>query len=451
MFEPFRQNINITWQQYQFFSIITDALNNKCSRKIAVRSGHGVGKSASLAMLILYYLFMHPNCQVPATSPTSYQLHDVLWKEINLWISKMPEAMREYYIWSTDYVRMAGNENTWFARAKTARKEQPEALAGVHAPFVLLGVDEASGVPDECFDAAKSSLTNKETLFVMISNPTRLTGYFYDAFHKNKDEWVNLHFNSEESPIVDHKFTDDIIKEHGTDSEEYRVRVRGDFPKSDAMDESGYVPLLTVNDIIQVPDIPFFGYRRLGVDCAGEGKDESVWVVRDDFKAKIVCKEKLSTQKTIAVRTLTLMKHYDIKPNDVYVDNFGVGANVAQELGLLGYRVNAVNVGQRPNGDDDRAKFINMRAQIAWQLKEWIRRGAELIEHEGWQELLHVRYKADLSGKLKIMSKDEMRREGIDSPDCYDALALTFWDGERTLLYKSRAVIFEEESEFSAI
>ena len=52
---------------------------------------------------------------------------------------------------------------------------------------------------------------------------------------------------------------------------------------------------------------------------------------------------------------------------------------------------------------------------------------ATLEPHKEWYQLSQIKYKVrDSSGKLMIMPKDEMRKQGIESPDVADALALTF-------------------------
>ena len=149
----------ITWQQAEVVYAVQQAVNGQGLRKISIASGHGIGKSTILAMLILWFLFCYMESKVPCTAPTQSQMYDVLWAEIQKWILRMPEGIKELYEFSTDYVRIKQRPETWFARARTGRKENPEALAGLHAPFMLLIVDEASGVPDPIFHSAKSALT----------------------------------------------------------------------------------------------------------------------------------------------------------------------------------------------------------------------------------------------------------------------------------------------------
>lgn len=232
-----------------------------------------------------------------------------------------------------------------------------------------------------------------------------------------------LSFNSEQSPIVDDKFVDEILREHGKDSDEYRVRVQGKSPKSDGVDDGGYLPLLMETDLHYNPAITFFGERILGIDPSGEGKDMTQWVLRDQYGAKIVAKEKTSTDKSIAQKTLTLMDGYNIPANHVVVDNFGVGANVAQELGLMGHRIRAINVGDATENKE----FLNLRAEYFWRLRAWIKRGGMLCSSMEWlKELPKLKFRRNLANKLQIMPKDEMRKRGIPSPNAADALMLTF-------------------------
>lgn len=98
-------------------------------RRISIRAGHGIGKSTAFAWLIIWFLFSFYNAQVPCTAPTSDQMHDVLWKEVKKWLDIMPDDFSRLFDWSNGYIRIVESPETWFARAKTARKESPEALA----------------------------------------------------------------------------------------------------------------------------------------------------------------------------------------------------------------------------------------------------------------------------------------------------------------------------------
>ena len=424
MFGVFIKGKHITWQQWVILLAVERALQGKAQKRISVKAGHGIGKSFLLSAIILWFLFCWKDAQVPCTAPTSDQMHDVLWKELSLLLGKMPEPIKNLYEWQTGYLRMKQRPESWFARAKTARKENPEALAGVHADHVLAAIDEGSGIDDVIYRTAEGIFTNPDILVIIISNPTRLMGYFYDTHHSDKRNWQTLTFSSLDSPIVDEGYNRRIADKHGVDSDEYRIRVLGEFPRADAVDEQGFVPLLMETDLRQVDDShAFVPPLILGIDPAGDGDDKTVWVLRDAFRAKILGIENKSTPKGIAQRTVGMIEQYKLKPSDIFIDNFGVGADVVRELVIAGYAVMGVNGGDKGVDED----YLNTRAEAYWRVRNWLIAGGELIRHDDWRELLTMRYRRELSGKIKMMSKDDMRKNGYPSPNVADSLSYCFY------------------------
>lgn len=437
MFMPFEKGKNITWQQWLVVLSVKKALASKGARHISIASGHGTGKSSIASMLILWFLFCYPDAQIPCTAPTSDQMYDVLWKELSLWITKMPKEIKPLYQWESSHIRMKDSPETWFARAKTASKENPEALAGVHGDNVLMLVDEASGVPEQIFNTAEGALTNANIIVLLFSNPTRAIGYFFDTHHKMRSEWQNLRFDSRQSPIVDSDFEDRMAKRHGLNSTEYNIRVAGIFPQDDTMDDSGYVPLLSENDIrvsheTIKDDGSFTGTRLMGIDAAGEGEDTTEWAVRDNIKVGIVASEKISNPKSIAEKTMTLQDLFKVRPIDSCIENFGSGADVMGEVAISTEgkrRISSYQTGDVPEDADDAEMYINLRAAGYFKLRAWLRSGGEIVDPDGSikRELITIRFKRNLKGKLQIMPKLEMRKKyGFHSPNKADAIMLTF-------------------------
>ena len=765
-FGDYTPNRNITWQQYLILRAVELAIQGKAKKRITVRSGHGIGKSTTMAWLVIWYLLFYAHSQIPCTAPTGDQLFDVLWKEIAKWLGRLPDYkwLKNKLEWQSSYIRNTESPSTWFARAKTARKESPEALAGIHGDYVMMLVDEAcfdekteiltsdgfkffknlterdkvlsmdekniavfekplnilwyegerdmyyfrkrgcdfavtsnhkmlysnrkikknrlkeikeldtsgnvffprkvkfvqekseiftvksfrtrnklyesltfkmtdwvelvawylsegcilkdrnvinitqcseyntenferiktllkrmgleykiygkdfrlkaqqvseelkkygdsfeskfvpdyikksehadlflnvfalgdgyhrkdrrifyssskrmiddiqemlylsgsagslservleerkwykdhyiqqkntayvvierqptkikytkagleikkhigtvycvttkygnvfirrngkcmwsgnSGVPDEIFTVAEGALTEINTLLIMISNPTRLEGYFYDSHHSDQDNWQCLAFSCIDSPRVDSEYVARISDKHGIDSDEYKIRVLGEFPRADAVDDKGYVPLLTKDEIkYQEEDTPFVGSRRMGIDPSGEGNDTTRWVIRDKFQAKIVGKEKISNPKSIAQKTLTLMLQHGVKARDVWVDNFGVGAEVTKELALAGENCNGINVGDKAKDSDT---YINKRAEIYIRSKKWVQSGGKFQNDKEFEELTLIRFRRGLSGRVQIKSKQDMKKDGVKSPNCADAFSLTFCEDD---------------------
>ncbi len=424
-FEPFVKGKHITWQQWLILLAVERGLRYESPRKISVVSGHGTCKTTTLSWLIIWFLFCFKNAQSGVTAPTSEQLHDVLWKEIKLWLDRMPKFVADLYGWQTGYLRINESPETWFARARTARKEAPEAMAGLHGDHVLLAADEASGIDDVIYRSAEGSLTGPNTVVLLISNGTRNLGYFYDTHHSDAQHWQTLAFDSEQSPMVDKAFVDRIEQRYGRNSDEFKIRVSGGFPASEQMDDSGYIPLLTDRDLRQVSNgIPFVGRRFMGVDPSGEGDDMTTWCIRDRFQSRIVATEQTSNDKGIARRTLELMKEYEVKAHDVTVWNFGIGANVRAECLLMDHSadINALNEGEQA-GDDI---YLNLRAEVAFRARAWHITGGAVVGDELKRDMLGYAYANNLAGRKKIMAKPDLRKRMGRSPDRGDAHLATF-------------------------
>lgn len=421
-FEPFIKGTHLTWQQWLIFRAVEWAMAGKASRWISVASGHGIGKSATESLLILWFLG-NWRCKIGCTAPSADQMFDILWAEISLWLPRMREEVRANYLWQSDHIRMVDNPENWWARARTARPDKPEALAGLHADNVAIFVDEAAGVEEIVYQTAHGSLTNENILVVLIANPTRSLGYFYDSHHKDKDEFQNLSFSSVESPIVDNSFVEKIRTKYGEGSDEWRIRVEGKFPREDAIDDKGYVQLLPDADIRFTTDSQLMGPKRMGVDPSGMGNNKTVVVVRDAMRAYVALAKQKSTPSEIAMQVATVMEELAVSSSDVFLDSFGIGAEAYQKLALMRFDVNGINVDMDA---DDMETFLNKRAEAYWRMKLWLRQGGELVLHEGWEDLKTIRYRRNLKGKIQIMPKIDMQKLGLPSPDFADALMLTF-------------------------
>ena len=425
MFQPFIKGKHITWQQCAIIQSIKESVEKKGANEISVKSGNGIGKSCTLSWLILWFLFRFYNAKVPCTAPTTSQMHDVLWSELSVWINKMPEMYKDLFDWTADYVRIKESPESWFARARTARKENPEAFSGIHSDNVLLIADEASGVDDSIFEFGKGATTGKFWIMLMFSNPTRLVGKFKRSFDQGSG-WRNLSFSSIDSPVVSPEFIEGKKRDSGIESDDYNIFVLGNFPRSDSVDDSGYVPLIIpeVLNNAMCDDIQT-KYEFLGIDPSGEGNDKTSFVTRNQFFAKIQAEEQISTPKSIAIKGNTIAEMCGINPTQIVIDNMGSGANVSLEFAQLGKITTPLNVKDK-DAILETENFLNNRAKACWEMKEWIQKGGMLIRDKRWQELLNLRYRYNEGGKLQIMPKEQMRKKGIPSPNFADALMLTF-------------------------
>lgn len=446
-FEPFQVGHHITWQQSLVCYGIDKALKGELPLRISIVSGHGVGKSALISLLVCWFLFVHPNCRIGCTAPSQAGLYDVLWSEIKKWIQKMPQQMQEMYVWESTHIRMKEDPNDWFARAKTASKENTEALAGIHADHVMLVADEASGVEEPIFETMEGSLTSGNILVFLISNGTRSIGYFYDTHHKDTSRWQNYSFSSLDSPRVDQKYVDSIVEKYGTDSIQYAIRVEGKFPNEGTMDDRGYVQLFNEKDLHFIPfDLDWKPVGRTigALDASGEGQDRSAWAVKDRQRIGIVAEEQTSSPASMAVKSITIMDKYQIDPIDFIIDAFGAGANVSQEIALATsqqkrpFRVTPINSGEPCDDEADRELYLNKRAEAYHKLLLFFRKGGEVMEHPRLKDqLLSIRFRRTANGRIQIMDKVQSKKLGFPSPDYSDACSYCMLrpDGIRTSLW----------------
>lgn len=462
-FLPFQNGLHITWQQALVCYGIDKALKGEVPLRISIVSGHGIGKSALISLLSTWFLFVHPNCRIGCTAPSQAGLYDVLWSEIKKWIQKMPQAMQDMFIWESTHVRMKEDPNDWFARAKTASKENTEALAGIHADWVMLVADEASGVEEPVFETMEGSLTSGNILVFLISNGTRSIGYFYDTHHKDKDRWQTYSFSSLDSPRVDQKYVDSIVEKYGTDSVQYAIRVEGKFPNEGSVDDKGYVQLFNEKDLHFVPfdlDWKPMGRVSAALDASGEGQDKSVWAVKDRQRIGIVAEEQTSTSASMGVKSVTIMDKYQVDASDFIVDAFGAGMNVAQEIALITSqqkrpsRVTPINSGEPCDDEADRELYLNKRAEAYWKLKIFVLSGGEIMDNPRLKDqLLSIRFRRTANGRIQIQDKVQSKKQGFPSPDQADAMSYCCLvkDGVRRTVWGDQSTPIQKFDPFNTV
>lgn len=395
--------------------------------RVSVRSGHGVGKSTCLAWLILWFVSLMRDCKVPCTAPSSNQLFDNLWAEIALWRGRMDGVFASELRQLADRLEVIGSEKTRFAAARTASRDRPEALQGFHAKNLMFVVDEASGVLDEVFTGpVEGALSTEGARIVMMSNPTRSEGYFYDSHHKDRKNWKCFTLNAEECKRVSPEECRRKAEKYGRDSNYYRVRVLGEFPLAS---QDQLIPLEWVTSAVGRDIEKDTGQRRIaGLDVARFGDDSTAFVIRQGPVITYI--EEWSGQdlmQTVGriVRAYREKRMFDV----VAVDVIGMGGGVVDRLREQGIPVYSVNVAE---ASSMRGGFHRLRDELWWSCREWfegkgvrIEPGLELTD-KLIGELTTVRYKVLSAGKILVESKDEMKKRKLASPNIADSVCLTF-------------------------
>ena len=393
--------------------------------RVAIKSGHGVGKTAFESWVVLWWLMTHYPCKVAVTANSAHQLSDVLWTEIDRWARNMPQAFKDLLDFKSDKISLRGATDS-FAVARTSRRENPESLAGFHSPHMLFVVEEASGVPNVIFETASGALSTPGAKIIMCGNPTRSDGYFYDAFHSDRDKWHCITVSCEEGDYVDPKFIDEMAAKYGAESNVFRVRVLGEFPtqSDDVLLPLHLVEEAVTRDVEAGPTTPVVW----GLDVARFGGDRSALAKRQGN----VLIEPIKTWQNKDLMELAgiVLSEYDAvpyskRPQAIYIDAIGLGAGLADRLRELDMPAVAVSVSETASLKD---RFNRLRDELFWSCREWFEaRDCKIPSDDTLiAELTGIRYKYLSTGKLKVESKDEMKRRGQRSPDVADAFVLSF-------------------------
>lgn len=421
--------------------------------KVAVKSGQGVGKTALEAGLIIWFIVCRPYSKVIATAPTMQQLYDVLWAEIAKWLDS--SKVKNLLTWTKTKVYMNGDSERWFATAKTATK--PENMQGFHEDHMLIVVDEASGVADPIMEAILGTLTGEDNKLLLMGNPNRIEGVFFDAFNKDRDKFRTYTVSSRNSKRTSKDNIAMLESKYGKDSDVVRVRIDGQFPKG-ALDS--FISLETVElacskeNQIKQQDIYTAQTLHIGIDVARFGDDKTVIAPR--ISAKVFEFRKYSKKSTMetAGNIIKCCRDYiarfpHIKKCLIKIDDTGVGGGVTDRLNEVireekfPYTVIPVNNG---NAATD-GYYFNLGAQIWGNIKELLENNfsnnlqgkkdvqIELPYDEEMIKQLSVRkYHMTSKGKIQLESKEDMKKRGLGSPDTADSLSLALYEPD-TWLY----------------
>ena len=395
----------------------------------AVASGHGIGKSALTAWLTLFIMSTRENSKGVVTANTSDQLRTKTWGELAKW-KKL--CITGHWF---EYNNGKGNMNIyhlsncegWRVDAQTCREENSESFAGLHnaasTPWYLF--DEASAVPDKIWEVAEGGKTDGEPIHFVFGNPTKNSGKFFECFHKNKHRWRTMQVDSRNAKMTNKKQIAKWCDDWGEDSDFFRVRVLGRFPKAGDMQ---FIPGDVVRDAMKRSAI-FLEDDALiaGVDVARGGEDSNIVQFRRGFDAKSDLAYRIPGEKSRDSMQL-ISKLTDIferhKPDAIFVDETGLGGPIADRLVQMGYNAIGVHFGGKAA---DEKRYINRAAEMWARMRTWLMNGGAIKDNpEIESDLTNREYGHDPKDRLKLESKDDMKKRGLGSPDWADALGLTF-------------------------
>lgn len=402
--------------------------------RFTTASGHGIGKSTLVAWLILFILDTRPYAKGVVTANTSEQLRTKTWAELAKWHSRALTshfwnytsgrgAMSLYRIGAGDVSK------NWRVDAMTCREENAEAFQGLHAanstPFYIF--DEASGIPDKIWESRFGGATDGEPMSFDFGNPTRKSGYFYEnCVGRYRHRYIVRSVDSRDVSITNKALMEEWRHDWGEDSDLFKVKVKGEFPSAGSvqfistdlvLDAQLRVPAYDKNDPVMIGvDVARFGdnntviYPRVGKDA-----------VSIPFRTYNGLDNVQVAEKVIEM--ITELKQIGHTQVTTFVDGGGLGGGVVDILRRLGYSPIDVNYG----GKSSDRKYWRKGDEMWGRMKDdmqWlsIPKDADLRD-----QLTQREYGFSQDGsRIRLETKKEMQKRGVQSPDIADALALTY-------------------------
>ena len=401
------------------------------NRRVAVKSGNGLGKGFSAAVAVLWFLHSHDPAIVLSTAPTFRQVRHILWRQIHSLHRRAPDILKGKLLdtrWELSDDRYAMGLS-----ADTADQFQ-----GFHSPNMLIVVDEAEGVSDGIYEAIEAVMTSAEPRLLLIGNPTTASGVFRRAFYQERNIYHCITISALDSPNVQSgrvvipglttaRWVEERRQIWGVDNPLYRARVLGEFPDQA---EDTLIRLSDVEAAVlrqgqdeRVSGLGLEGEVAVAVDVARFGSDHSVILRRRGQRVEEI--RTFNGMDTMELAGWVAAAIREFQPTQTCIDEVGVGAGVVDRLREQGYGVRGINVAHAAR---QKEVFANLRAEGYWRLRELFASGQISIpsDQQLMGELAALRYSYDSQGRILMESKEAMRQRGIPSPDKADALMLSF-------------------------
>lgn len=406
-------------QQVEFLLAIQNG------RRVAAKSGKGIGKSTSVAFAILWFLCCFDNPRICASAPSLQTLSSALWPEIALWLNRT--ELKHIFTQTATKLFLTELPQTWYAEPRTATKS--ENLQGLHAENMLLIIDEASAIEQTIFDAFNTTLTGKNNKFILIGNPTRVSGPFFDCFNRFSDKWKTMTFNAEESPFVKAEHIEYFREKYGIHHDLYKVSVLGEFPSGSP---ESFLKLSDVNGAIDRRNSVLKSKEiEIGLDVARFGDDSTVLFWREGYyvhKPKILAKNTIPEAAELVLKTVEEIRARTghIGRIRVKVDSVGLGSGVCDILNMD--RTHNIEVVECSNGGKGNEHYHNETSMGWGHLRDIIDKIGLPDDETLKEELSSRKWKPSPTGKVMIQPKSEFKKEYKASPDRADALILCFFN-----------------------
>ncbi len=412
------------WQDELFEEISThlaDPVKRYQPLQLAVASGHGIGKSATMGMLANWAMSCYANARIVVTANTMGQLRTKTAPEVGKWFGLgitrdwfdvQLQTVKINEQWRTDFV-------SWSAH-------NTEAFAGLHnkGSIILILFDEASKIDDKVWEVTEGALTDEDTtiIWVCFGNPTQNTGRFRECFRQFRHRWKHKHIDSRTVEGTNKEQLNKMVEDYGEDSDIVKVRVRGMFPDTSMLQWIGTDLVENAKNVHLRENQYNFAPKIIGVDPAWTGEDS----LEVYFRQGLYSKHLMSLPKNdndIEVAQRIARFEDELKADAVFIDlGYGTGIKSAGDAMKRDWQL--IPFGSKSARPD----CLNKRMEIWYLMREWLKAGGAIDPKDTdlHTDLIGPETVPRPDGIYQLESKQDMKARKLPSPNKGDALALTF-------------------------
>jgi len=402
------------------------------SDNVAVKSGHGTGKSCGVACAVLWFLYTHYPSIVITTAPTERQVKEILWREIRF---RKAQALKPLPGKPLTMKLDLGPRH--FALGFSTNDVQQ--MQGFHCDYIMVVIDEANGFPDELYEAILGLVSGgTRVLMVRIGNPIDPTGHFFSAFTNPEVSKHTMSCLNHPNVLtgkniipgaVTRGWVDKMRRLWGKDSAFWDSRVLGNFPQIAA---DIVVNLPWVERAEQAPakkekdEVLYMGY-----DSAEYGDDDHIWYIGTSRRRVHIEQRRRIEPTEGAGITLKLQRQYNIPEKNITIDGTGAGATMYSflKLDLPGVR----RFVARETAINEK-EFEDKQSEAYWNIRNMLNPAADGFNNYSFAGKVD-RIKADLcsrkyltspKGRIMLEPKPKFRDRLKRSPNWGDGMMLCY-------------------------
>lgn len=418
-----------TWQRKKLSSMGERLRSGAVSRGEIIReataSGHGIGKSAFVSMVLKWAFDTMEDTRGVVTANTELQLRTKTWAEVSKW-HEMSLTKGWATLTATALISTApGHDKTWRIDAVPWSENNTEAFAGLHneGKRLILVFDEASAIADKVWEVAMGALTdeNTEIIWLAFGNPTRNSGRFRECFRRERHLWGTDQIDSRTVEGINLVELQNMVDTYGEDSDTVKVRIRGIFPSMSAKQfiseddaDAAFKRVLRKEQFEFAPVI-------LTCDPAWSGDDELVIGLRQGLSFRVL-KTMAKNDNDMWVGALLARLEDEHKADAVFVDG-GYGTGIVSYGRTMQRNWQLVWFGESSSDQG----YLNKRSEMWGLMRDWLKEGGSIYgDHQLHAELTAPETVARADGKIQLESKEQMKRRGQPSPNRADTLAISF-------------------------